>query len=96
MSILFNVALVHLKQKSFERSEQFATKALQIDSNHSKCLFRRAAACYVIGLKSKDDDVVRLTTAKYDLMRCQFHLKQDKNQRMKLSKKFVRHCKNVT
>jgi len=69
VSILSNLALIHLKKKEYTKTVSVATKALDIEWDHDKCSYRRAMALYQISLKKKPGgDIIRLRQAMKDIL----------------------------
>jgi len=69
VKLLSNIALIHMKQKKWKDTEIYATKALEVDEDHEKSLYRRAKANYELS-KDKGGDKARLQAAKKDLLDC--------------------------
>lgn len=69
VTLYSNMALVYSKTKSWEKSEACASKALALDIDHDKSLYRRAEARYQLSLsKLPQGDIRRLHLAKSDIL----------------------------
>jgi hypothetical protein len=69
VSILSNLALVHLKKKEYVKAETVATNALDLEWGHGKCSYRRALARYNISLNDTPvGNLTKLREAKKDIL----------------------------
>lgn len=65
-----NMSLIYFKQEKWFEAETAATRGVEQDCFHEKCLFRRAKARLKFSRATKGGDIARLTGAKADLVAC--------------------------
>jgi len=67
VALLSNASLIQYKLGHYRRSEEYATKALDIEWGHEKCSYRRAIARFKISQSSEGGDLILLRKAKCDV-----------------------------
>jgi len=68
IAILSNLSLVFFKLEEFHKSEDTATKALDLEWGHNKSSYRRAMARLKISQNTSSGDISRLRKAKEDVL----------------------------
>jgi len=68
VALLSNASLIQYKKGNYRRSEEYATKVLDIEWGHEKCSYRRAMARFKISQGSEGGDLILLRKAKRDVL----------------------------
>ena len=68
VALLSNASLIQYKQGNYLRSEEYATKVLDIEWGHEKCSYRRAMARFKISQTSEGGNLTLLRKAKKDVL----------------------------